>query len=78
MSAPVWRNERGRRIGESHWRARLSDADVQQVLDLRDAGLSYAAIAAKLDDFEPPIGRSTIADICRGKSRSQVAYRCSR
>ena len=68
MSA-IFRNERGRRIGESHWRARLSDADVQQILDLREAGLTYAAISEKLDDFEPPIGRTTISDICRGKSR---------
>lgn len=77
MSA-VFRNERGRRIGESHWRARLSDADVQQVLDLRAAGMSYSQIAAKFDDFEPPLGRTTVSDICRGKIRGQIGYRCAR
>lgn len=77
MSA-VFRNERGRRIGESHWRARLSDADVQQVLELRAAGLSYRDIAAKFDDFTPRVAPSTIGDICRGNSRAQIGYRCTR
>ena len=77
-SAPVWRNERNRKVGQSHWNARLTDADVALVLDLRAAGLSYAAISAKFDDFEPRIAPSTVGDICRGKTRSQVGYRCPR
>lgn len=77
MSA-VFRNERNRKVGQSHWNARLSDADVQQVLELRAAGLTYPAISAKFDDFEPRIAPSTIGEICRGETRSQIGYRCSR
>ncbi len=38
-------NEHGRRIGESHPRAKLLDYEVEQVLALLDAGLSYAEVA---------------------------------
>lgn len=62
----------GYRIGETHHRARLSDADVEQILELRASGMTYATISAKFDDFEPRIASSTIGDICRGNSRAQI------
>lgn len=69
----VWAatNDRGHVIGEHHPRAKLTDADVGLVLDLRDAGLSYAQIAAKFDDGMR-IGKQTIADICQGRTRRQT------
>jgi hypothetical protein len=38
-------NEDGRRIGESHPRAKLSNADLDRVFELRDSGLSPKQIA---------------------------------
>ncbi len=63
-------NARGHRVGESHHRAKLSDADVDLILYLRDAGLTYAAIAAKFDDGIS-ISKSTVRDICLGRIRAQ-------
>lgn len=40
-------NEQGRRIGERHPAAVLSDAEVEQLLADREAGLSLAALARK-------------------------------
>lgn len=67
-------NLAGYRVGESHHRAKLSDADVYLILELRDAGLSYAAIAAKWDEGVV-LSKSTVRDICLGKIRSQVPDR---
>ena len=71
-------NEGGRRIGEDHHRAKLSDADVAQVYALLDAGVSYAKIAAKFDDIPGGISKSTIRDIATGRIRSQLCARVKR
>jgi hypothetical protein len=60
-------NDNGRVIGESHPRAKLTDADVDLILELRDAGLSLGQIAAKFE-----VARSTVADICNGRTRSHT------
>lgn len=65
-------NDRGYPLGETHHRARHSDADVDLVLELRAAGLSYAKIAAKLDDVEPPVSKSWVRDVCKGLIRAQL------
>lgn len=65
-------NARGYRIGEGHHRAKLSDADIATILDLRDEGLSYGAIARKFDD-DVTVSKSTVRDICLGRIRAQVA-----
>lgn len=69
-------NERGYRVGESHHRSRLSDADVELIFYLRDAGLSFAKIARKFDDGLR-ISESTVRDVCSGRIRGQapVAFR---
>ena len=66
-------NDAGYVIGEAHHRARLADADVELILDLRDAGLSYAQITAKFDD-DRRVARSTVAAICTGARRSQTTF----
>jgi hypothetical protein len=49
------------RIGQRHWRARLSDGDVQLVRTLhQEHGLGYTALSRK---FDQP--RATIRDICK-------------
>lgn len=45
-------NENGRRVGESHPRAKLSDREVEQMFELHEKyGLGYRALARKWDLF---------------------------
>lgn len=72
-------NANGCRIGESHPRAKLSDADIDLIFELAEAKLSYAAIAAKFDDIPGGIGKSTVRDVLKGITRSQaIAKRVKR
>ena len=70
-------NAAGRRIGESHPRAKLTDEEVEAVLYLREAGLTYAQIAAKWDEPGRSLSVSTVRDICTARRRCQTpaAYR---
>jgi hypothetical protein len=68
----VFVNERGKRIGQDHHRAKLTDADIDQIFYLREAGLSYLEIARKFDDVVGGISRSTIRDILKGRRRGQL------
>lgn len=52
------------RIGQWHPRAVYTDAEVELVRDLRDDGMTYRAIASKL---EMPL--STVWAICNGRLR---------
>ncbi|MDI1301967.1 MAG: winged helix-turn-helix transcriptional regulator [bacterium] len=71
-------NDIGRRIGESHHRAKHSDELIDLVRALRepsdradggtDPGLTYDQIAEKLD-----LSKSTVARICRCEIRAQTA-----
>lgn len=65
-------NERGLRIGDSHPQARLTNREVDMLLNLRDEGWSYRQLAEKFD-----ISKSAARKICRGISRCQtpVAYK---
>ena len=65
-------NAKGRRIGESHHRAKLTELDVELILYLRSEGLSYGQIARKFDDGVQ-VSKSTVRDICRGLIRAQHA-----
>jgi hypothetical protein len=69
-------NANGYRVGESHHRAKLSDKDIETILYLREAGLSYGQIARKFDDGVA-ISKSTVRDVCNGRIRAQapVAWR---
>ena len=69
----VYLNEMGRRIGESHPRAKLTDREVVQVLDLIDEGMSYAQIARKMG-----VSKSCIAHIASGRRRGQPVARVRR
>jgi len=60
-------NECGRRIGESHHRAVLTDAEVARLLDDREAGMSLAALARKWR-----ISKSGVKGIVDGSRRGQV------
>ena len=64
-------NSEGRVVGEHHHSAKLTDDDIELILELRDAGLSYAQVAAKFDDAVR-IHRQTVYDICSGRRRNQT------
>ena len=70
MQKVITLNENGRRIGESHPRAKLLDYEVEQVLALLDAGLSFAEVARKFD-----VSKSCIAHIAAGRRRCQAVVR---
>lgn len=59
-------NEAGRRIGDSHHRAKLTDHEVEQILQLHVEGYGYRRLAQMFD-----VSRSTIRDIIKGRCRSQ-------
>jgi hypothetical protein len=67
--------ENGLRIGEDHPRAKLSNHDVDRLLELRDEGWSYTRLS---EAFE--ISRRGVRDICTGRRRCQtpVAFRVVR
>lgn len=73
MAKLVALNENGRRVGDSHPRAKLLDHEVGQVLDLLEAGLSYSEVARKFD-----VSKSCIAHIATGRRRGQVVVRVVR
>lgn len=72
MKRMVGVNERGLRVGEDHRNARLTNAEVDLLLTLRDDGWSYARLAEKFD-----LSKSGVRKICKGQIRCQspVAYR---
>ncbi len=60
-------NDQGRRIGQSHPQAKLTDRDVELLLALRDGGWTYKALAEKFD-----VSKSQVRNICTGRKRSQL------
>lgn len=64
-------NERGIRIGEDHQGAKLTNAEVERLLELRDEGLTYQQLA---EIFE--ISKSGVRHICKGVNRCQAVVRC--
>ncbi len=73
MNKVIALNENGRRIGESHPRAKLLDSEVELVLELLEAGFSYAEVALKFD-----VSKSCIAHIATGRRRSHTVDRLVR
>lgn len=67
------RNCKGYRIGESHPRARLTNADVELIFELRGEELSITEIAEKME-----CGRTTVYKIVTGKMRGQAIYQVTR
>lgn len=59
-------NDAGRRIGESHPRARLSDEEVLLMIGLRESGMTYREIASKFGS-----SYSGVRSICIGRTRGQ-------
>lgn len=66
-------NENGNRIGENHPLAKLTDAEVSVMLELREEGFSYAWLAEKFC-----VSKSCARWICTGRNRSQSTARTVR
>jgi len=67
MAKAVAVNEAGLRIGADHGMARYTNAQVDEVLALRDSGMSYGQIVKQLR-----MPKSTVAGICKGFRRCQT------
>jgi DNA invertase Pin-like site-specific DNA recombinase len=68
MGKLICYNEDGRRCGETHHRAKLTDEQVNAARDLHeDLGLSYAQIASLLG-----VSKSAVACICQYKKRANL------
>lgn len=61
-------NERGLRIGEDHQCAKLTNAEVELMLELREQGWSYRRLALSFE-----ISKSHARYIVKGRWRSQCA-----
>jgi predicted transcriptional regulator len=60
-------NEKGRRVGDSHPMAKLTDHEVELVLSLIDGGMTVRQVA---DKFE--VSKSCIWHIITGRRRCQI------
>lgn len=64
-------NEAGRRVGEDHPGAKLTNAEVECIRELHETeGLGYGLLAVKFE-----LSKSAIAKICRYERRAQFAVR---
>lgn len=59
-------NAQGLRVGQYHQRAKITDAQVLRLHDLRAQGWGYARLAAEFG-----ISKRHVRNICSGKSRCQ-------
>jgi predicted DNA-binding protein (UPF0251 family) len=59
-------NELGRRIGQDHHNAKLTNGEVEMIRQMREDGMTYTEIANKME-----IGRRTVRDIVHGRRRAQ-------
>lgn len=63
-------NETGRRIGEDHQHAKLTNDQVDRIRDLHeDHGLSYTQLASMFC-----VSKSSVADICQYRRRAQTPF----
>ena len=61
-------NDIGRRIGDSHHNAKLTNADVDLLLTFHDEGWGYRKLSAKFE-----VSKSLVRNICKGMVRCQTA-----
>lgn len=66
MKRVVAVNENGKRIGEDHPRAKLTNHEVELIREMHGEGWGYKRIADKFG-----VGKTTIQDLCTGRRRCQ-------
>ncbi len=67
MKRTVAINDRGLRIGEDHRLAKLTNGEVERLLELRSEGMSYQQLAKIFE-----ISKSGARQICKGRRRCQT------
>ncbi len=68
----VWLGESGKVVGEDHPNARLTDAQVDEIRELReDHGMKYHELALMFG-----VHKQTIAKICQYQRRASTRVRC--
>lgn len=70
MKRTVGVNELGLRVGEDHVNAKLTNHEVDLLLELRGQGWSYQQLADKFD-----LSKSGARKICKGVNRCQQPSR---
>lgn len=60
-------NELGRRIGQDHHNAVLTNHDVELLLTMHEGGIGYGRLAAKFE-----VSKSHVRDIVKGRRRGQT------
>jgi hypothetical protein len=63
-------NAEGRRVGEDHPNARLTNDEVDLLLDMHAAGYSYGKLAVIFE-----VAKATVQGIVTGRYRSQTPAR---
>ena len=66
-------NDEGRRVGESHPGAKLTDRDVDLICQLHNEGLGYSEIAVKFE-----VSKYTVRDYVKCRRRAQYPTRFKR
>ena len=66
-------NEEGKRVGESHPGAKLTDRDIDLIRQLHDEGLGYTEIAVKFE-----ISKGSVRDYVTCRRRAQYPTRFKR
>jgi hypothetical protein len=61
-------NALGRRVGDSHHNARLTDGEVYSLQTLHEEGWGYRKLSTMFE-----ISKSQVRNICKGRARCQVA-----
>ncbi len=69
MKRTVAVNENGKRIGEDHHRAKLTNHEVELIREMHEGGWGYGRLAAKFD-----VAKSTIQYLCNGQRRNQAMF----
>lgn len=64
-------NDHGLRIGDDHPRAKLTDREVDHLLELRESDPEFWSYARLAEAFD--ISKSQAGNICRGSQRNQTA-----
>lgn len=63
-------NELGMRLGEDHQNAKLTNAEVDMLLELREQGWGYRRLSAKFE-----VSKRTVRGYCNGSGRCQIPAR---
>lgn len=73
MKRVVAVNESGYRIGQDHWRASLTDEEVDRLLALRESDPATWSYRKLAEVFE--VSKSAVRWYCKGGRRCQTAAR---